>query len=142
LRPPWVWGSVAFGLLVITAVVGALLFNASAPPDRSTPRATVLGYFHALKEQNYTLAWQYSAATYTNATSQSTFMSGLAADDTQFGRVETIDLSKMTIAGEGSGTATVQVGVTRAKSSAEVTYTLIVGLYNGSLWLINSITAS
>jgi len=67
---------------------------------------------------------------------------GLAADDTQFGRVETIDLSKMTIAGEGSGTATVQVGVTRAKSSAEVTYTLIVGLYNGSLWLINSITAS
>ena len=141
-RSPWVWGSVAFGVLLTIAIVGAVLFNASAPPDRSSPRATVSGYFGTLEKQDYTLAWQYSAAIYTDATSQSSFMSGLAADDTQLGRVQKVELSTMTIAGEGSGTATVQVGVIRAKNPAAVTYTLILGLYNGSLWLINSITAS
>ena len=79
---------------------------------------------------------------YTDATSQSSFMSGLATDDTQLGRVQKVDLSTMTIAGAGSGTATVQVGVIRANNPAAVTYTLILGLYNGSLWLINSITES
>jgi serine/threonine protein kinase len=141
-RSPWVWGSAASAVLLIVAIIGAVLFNASAPPDRSSPRATVSGYFDALKEQNYTLAWQYSADTYTDAASQSSFISGLAADNVQLGRVESVDLKKMTIVGEGAGTATVQVGVTRSKSSAEVNYTLILGLYNGSIWLINSITAS
>jgi hypothetical protein len=142
-RSPWVWGSAASGVLLVIAIVGGvLLFNASAPPDRSSPRATVTGYFQALKQQNYALAWQYSASSYTAATTQSSFMSGLAVDDAQLGRVESIDLNKMTIAEVASGTATVRVGVTRAGNSAAVNYTLIVGLYNGSLWLINSITAS
>ena len=136
-RSAWFWGTAACAVVLVTAIVGAFIFNASAPPDRSSPRATVTGYFAALEAQNYTLAWQFSAAMITDATSQARFIASLAQDDAQLGRVQHAD--HMTVENDSSGTTTIQVNVTRAHSPT-VSSTLILGLYNGSLWLINSIT--
>ena len=138
-RSTWFWGTAACAVVLVTAIVAAFIFNASAPPDRSSPRATVTGYFAALEAQNYTLAWQFSAAMITDATSQTTFIASLAQDDTQLGRVQHADVNHMTVENDSSGTTTIQVNVARAHS-ATVSSTLILGLYNGSLWLINSIT--
>lgn len=138
-RSTWFWGTAACAVVLVTAIVGAFIFNASAPPDRSSPRATVTGYFAALEAQNYTLAWQFSAAMITDATSQASFIASLAQDDTQLGRVQHADVNHMTVENDSSGTTTIQVNVARAHSPT-VSNTLILGLYNGSLWLINSIT--
>ena len=67
------------------------------------------------------------------------FIASLAQDDAQLGRVQQADVNHMTIENDSSGTTTVQVNVARAQSPS-VSNTLILGLYNGSLWLINSIT--
>jgi serine/threonine-protein kinase len=141
LRSPWTWGIVACGLLIIVVLTAGVLFYLSAPPDRSSPTATVTGYFSALQAQNYDLAWQYSAATYTDATSQSRFIASLRSDDAQLGRVVHVD--HMSIVRDSSGSATVQIDVYRVGSAeTQTTYTLIVGLYNGSLWLISNISTS
>jgi hypothetical protein len=123
--------------LLVTAIIGAVIFNASAPPDRSSPRATVIGYYAALQAQNYNLAWQFSADTITNATSQASFIDSLQQENAQLGRVEKVD--QLSIANDSSGTTTVQLNVVRTHSPT-VSNTLILGLYNGNLWLINSIT--
>jgi hypothetical protein len=142
LRSPWTWGIVACGLLALVLLTAGVLFYLSTPPDRSSPRATVTGYFSAVQAQNYDLAWQYSAAIYTDATSQSRFIASLRSDDAQLGRVVKVDVDRMNIVRDNSGSATVQINVYRADSANSVTYTLIVGLYNGSLWLISNISTS
>jgi hypothetical protein len=143
LRSPWTWGIAACGLLLIAVLVGGVLFYISAPPDRSSPQATVTGYFSALQAQNYDLAWQYSAATYTDATSQARFITSLRSDDAQLGRVVQADSSQMSIVRDSFGSATAQIKVYRADSpETPVTYTLLVSLYNGSLWLIANISTS
>jgi serine/threonine protein kinase len=143
LRSPWTWGITACGFLALAVLIGGVLFYVSAPPDRSSPRATVTGYFYALKAQNYDLAWQYSAATYTDATSQSRFVASLRSDDAQLGHVVQVDMDHMSIVRDSSGSATVHINVYRADSAeTPVTYTLVVALYNGSLWLIVNINTS
>jgi hypothetical protein len=142
LRSPWTWGFGALAVLLIAVLAGGVLFYLSAPPDRSSPQATVTGYYAALQAQNYDLAWQYSAATYTNATSQASFIAGLRSDDAQLGRVVQVDASHMSVVKDNFGGATAQIYVTRADSSTAIPYTLTLSLYNGSLWLIANITSS
>jgi serine/threonine protein kinase len=143
LRSPWTWGIAACGFLLIAVLIGGVLFYTSAPPDRSSPQATVTGFFSALQAQNYDLAWQYSAATYTDATSQASFIASLRSDDAQLGRVVQADSGHMSIVRDSSGSATAQINVYRADSpQTPVTYTLVVSLYNGSLWLIANISTS
>ena len=49
----------------------------------------------------------------------------------------------MSIARDSSGSATAQINVYRADSpQTPITYTLVVSLYNGSLWLITNISTS
>ncbi len=142
-RSPWIWGSVASILVLVALVVGGLLYNASAPPDRSSPQATVTGYFAAVQAQNYDLAWQYSADSYTDAVSESSFIASLRSDDTQLGRVVQVKTSQMAIQRDTAGSATVEIAITRASSpQTSQTESLILGLYNGSLWLINDISTS
>jgi serine/threonine-protein kinase len=143
LRSPWTWGIAACGFLLISVLVGGALFFASAPPDRSSPRATVTGYFSALEAKNYDLAWQYSAATYTDVTSEPNLIAGLRLDDAQLGRVVRADVAHMNIASDSTGSATVEVKVYRADNpNSAVLFTLLVRLYNGSLWLIANISTS
>ncbi|MGO8947831.1 MAG: serine/threonine protein kinase [Ktedonobacterales bacterium] len=143
LRSPWIWGSLASVLVLVALVTGAVLYNAGAPPDRSNPQATVSGYFAAVQAQNYTLAWQYSAASYTDAESEASFIDSLRSDDAELGRVIQVDVSAMNVQRDSSGSATVLIDVTRAGSpDSPVAYTLILVLYNGSLWLIDTISTS
>ncbi len=46
--------------------------------DRSTPRATVTGYFHALSAQDYATAWRYDADSRNNPAAQTAFIQGSA----------------------------------------------------------------
>ncbi|PWT74633.1 MAG: hypothetical protein C5B60_06485 [Chloroflexi bacterium] len=142
LRSPWTWGITALAVLLIAVLAGGVLFYLSAPPDRSSPQATVTGYFAALQAQNYDLAWQYSAATYTNATSQASFIAGLRSDDAQFGHVMSVDANHMSVAKDNFGGATVQIDVFRGSAKVKMPYNLTLSLYNGSLWLITGITTS
>jgi serine/threonine-protein kinase len=143
LRSPWTWGIAGCGLLLVAVLIGFFLFYLSAPPDRSSPQATVTGYFGALEAQNYDLAWQYSAATFTNATSQASFIAGLRSDDALLGRVVQVDTAHMSIERDSAGSATAQIKVFRADSpDNSVAYTIMVSLYNGSIWLISTISTS
>jgi serine/threonine protein kinase len=143
LRSPWTWGITALGCVALAVLIGGVLFYLSAPPDRSSPQVTVTGYFSALEAQNYDLAWQYSAATYTDVTSQASFVASLRSDDAQLGRVVKVDLDHMSVERDSSGSATILINVYRADSAdTAVAYTLNVALYNGSLWLIVNISTS
>ncbi|HEV7215616.1 MAG TPA: protein kinase, partial [Chloroflexota bacterium] len=51
------WGLGLLALLLVSIVVSVMVVRAFAPPDRSTPQATVTGYFNALIAQNDNLAW-------------------------------------------------------------------------------------
>ncbi len=140
-RSPWVWGIPASVVVLGALLLGAIVYNGSAPPDRSTPQVSVGGYFTALEAQNYTLAWEYSANSYTGAVSESSFIAGLHSDDAHLGRVIQVNQAHMQVQRDSSGEATVEINVTRADTPQDsVTITLIVSLYSGSLWLINSIS--
>ncbi|HKS70484.1 MAG TPA: protein kinase, partial [Ktedonobacterales bacterium] len=129
-------------VLAIFIGLGAVLIAASAPPDRSTPEATVSGYYSALKAQDYARAWQYDADSRNNSSSQSQFMSDRRSEDQQYGRVTAFTV--MPAQSESATQAAVQVNVTRAGPGGPTTTTFTVALtqYNGGTWLINSITAT
>ena len=129
-------------VLAIFIGLGAVLIAASAPPDRSTPEATVGGYYSALEAQDYGRAWQYDADSRNNSSSQSQFMSDRRSEDQQYGRVTAFTV--MPAQSDSATQATVQVNVTRAGPGGPTTTTFTVALtqYNGGTWLINGITAT
>lgn len=135
------FGGIACALALLIGL-GVALIAASAPPDRSSPEATVSGYYSALKAQDYSRAWQYEADSRNDASSQSPFIAGLRSDDQQYGRV--IAFTVKPAQGESANQATVEVSVTRAGSGGSTTTVFTVALtqYNGGTWLINSITTT
>jgi len=131
-------------LVVIGVVAGALaivMLGVLRPPDRSTPQATVAGYFNALKAQDYARAWQYSSTSHNDPSSQDSYASSLRADDDQFGPVTSV--GKVSVAQDSSGRAHATVIVQRGGSTGtQMTYTLGLTLYDSSTWLIDSIANS
>jgi hypothetical protein len=129
-------------LVVLLAVGGGLLFLlASSPPDRSSPSATVTGYYNALSNQDYNRAWQYTADSRNNVDNQSADISSLRADDTRLGKV--LSASPGPAQDAGSTQATVQVNVKREQGGGTVlSYTVTLTQFDGSTWLITDITAS
>jgi hypothetical protein len=127
-------------LLALMVIVGGLSFVAYqnfAPPDRSTPQAAVSGYFHALEQQNASLAWQYVSASRNDPTSQSTFASSLSADDARYGKVLSFSITQSQTDNAGHYTAT--VNVSRVDDpTVPLTYIVSVTQYDGSTWLIDS----
>lgn len=138
LRAP-VLAIIALCLVVAGTAAAYALIRSSAPPDRSSANATVEGYFAALHDQNYTRAWLFVSASRNDVTKQSELTSELRADDARFGPV-----LHMTIANtetDGVDKVTLQVHVLRAHSpDTIVNYTLVVTQYDGSTWLIDSIS--
>jgi serine/threonine-protein kinase len=129
------------GLAVVAAVVAVLASGLLTPPDRSTPQATASGYFAALAAGNYTRAWQYSSASLNNSASQSTFVGSLQADDSQYGKI--VHASVINVAQDTPGSARAQVAVQRANApGTAITYTVVLTLYSGSTWLIDSISST
>jgi serine/threonine protein kinase len=127
------------GLLVLLAGAYAIyalgIFN---PPDRSSPQVTVTGYFAALQSGDYTRAWQYSADSHNDLTSEPGYVGGLNADEQHLGRVLSARLVSVTQ--DTNGSARVQVSAKRAKSpDTPITYTLALTQYGGT-WLITSIS--
>ena len=132
---------VLIGLLVVLLVVVTGLafyaYNTFAPPDRSTPTASVTGYFDSLKQQNYSRAWQFDAASRNDPGTQAAFTAALDADDARYGKVlsYTITASQSDTVGHSDFT----VSVTRSKAAnAPLTYDVSVTQYSGPLWLIDS----
>src|SRR5579859_4469407 len=92
---PWLWSA---GLATI--VLAAILVTVSVLPgfttvDRSPPRATVIGYFDALRAQDYPRAWQFLAASRNGVTSEADFARNLRADDDRNGRVLSAHIGDM-----------------------------------------------
>ncbi len=123
--------------MVAVAGLAVFAYQTLAPPDRSTPQATITGYFTALEQQNYARAWQYSSASRNDPGSQAAFTSALTADDARYGKV--LRFSVTQAQNDNAGHATVTVSVTRATSpSAPLTYVVSITEYSASNWLIDS----
>jgi serine/threonine protein kinase len=127
-------------LVVLLAIGGGLLFLlTSSPPDRSSPGATVTGYYNALSSQDYNRAWQYTADSRNNVGNQSNDIRSLRADDTQFGKVLSATIG--TVQDAGSTQATVQVDVKRARGGGtDLTYSVTLTQFDGNTWLIDQLS--
>lgn len=128
---------ILFALMVIVGVLAVVAYQNFAPPDRSTPQATVSGYFHALEQQNASLAWQYASASRNDPTSESSFASSLASDDARYGKVLSFSITQSQTDNAGHYTATVNV-IRADEPTAPLTYIVNVTQYDGSNWLIDS----
>jgi len=132
-----IWGLGVLALLLVSVAVSVMVIRAFAPPDRSTPQATVTGYFNALSAQNDNQAWQYVSASRNDPTSQSSFVSELQSDDARYGRVESVHVPQ--IIQNTPGHATAYVTVIRANQpNSPITYSLSLTSYDG-VWLIDNI---
>lgn len=139
-RSPLVLGGGLAALVLLGVVVAVLALNATAPPDRSSPRATVTGYFAALKAENYSLAWQFVAQSRTNVSVEASFVSNLQSDDARLGHVLT---AQVTALDTSSGQVSAQVDVTRAMSpSVTLSYSVDLTQFDNDTWLITSISST
>jgi hypothetical protein len=129
--------------LVVTVLIGvaaaAFVLHVYTPLDRSTPTATVNGYFEAVKKQDYSRAWEYLASSANNPTAQTAVVQNARADDALYGKV--LEMRIATTQGGSSAHETVIVMVTRAGARGEpVRETVQLTQYSGN-WLIDSISA-
>lgn len=138
---PIVWIAAVAAVLTIAVVLGVTLHGLLAPLDRSTPQATITGYFTALEAQDDAQAWQYTSLSRNNPSQQSTFISELQADDERYGRVTSFQVTQTSTVSSGRIQATVTVDRANQQGSP-LTYTLVVTQYDGSTWLIDSVTGS
>jgi serine/threonine protein kinase, bacterial len=136
-RRPLLWWSMLAAVALIAAAAAVIMLHLYAPIDRSTPSATVNGYFAALESQDYTRAWEYTASSTNSPNLQPTFIRDAQADDALNGRVLSIVVSTST--GDGSSHETVAILVTRAGTPHEpASETVHLTQYAGN-WLIDSI---
>jgi hypothetical protein len=127
-------------VLALAVGLGVAVLAASSPPDRSSPNATVSGYYRALIAQNYADAWQYDANSRNQVSTQSDFIASLRSEDSQYGRVRSFTITQSE--NDSASHATVQVNVTRAGAGVPTTtYTVVLTQYDGATWLITSVTA-
>lgn len=138
VRAPWL-AVIALCLVMIGATSAYMVIRAAAPPDRSSPTATVNGYFAALHDKDYARAWLFVSASRNDVTTQSELTTEWRADDVRFGAVLNITITDTE--SDGAGKVTVQAHVVRANSPSTVmNYTLVVTQYDGSTWLIDNIS--
>jgi hypothetical protein len=142
-RGPWLLG--ILGVLVVLGVaagfVAVYALGIFAPLDRSTPQATATGYFKALSAQDYSRAWQYASISHSDPNSETSFAGGLRADDDHLGRITSVGAAQVAQDSPSSARATVVVQ-RGGDAGTQMTYTLSMTLYDGTLWLIDSVTVS
>ena len=132
---------VALSLVIVGATAAFAAIRASAPPDRSSPSATVNGYLAALRSQDYARAWLFVSASRNNGTTQAELINELRSDDARFGVVRNVAVISTEV--DGAGKATVQIQVTRDHAlNTPMTFTLVVTQYDGNTWLIDSISSA
>lgn len=136
---------IACATLVVLLIVGggvALLLS-SAPLDRSSPTATVNGYYTALSHKNYTLAFQFMTDSRNQVGNESSDISGFQSDDATSGPIISFRIAG--IQDISSTQVTVSVTVTRnppagSGGSAISNFTLTVTQYDGNTWLISNVS--
>ena len=138
-RGPLLTG-IALALILVAAGIATLMIVPRlAPPDRSSPRATITGYFDALQQDDFSSAWQFVSASRNDTGSQSPFTQALHADDVRYGKVLSIQI--VSVDTDGTNHATVVVQATRAADAhSPVVYAISLTQYDGTTWLIDSIT--
>jgi hypothetical protein len=101
----------------------------------------VNGYFAALAAQDYSRAWQYLADSRNTPSAQSADLAGLTADDSRYGKVLSANIIALSQGTVGSAQATVAVQRSAAPNTT-MTYALVLTLYDGQTWLIDSVNNS
>jgi hypothetical protein len=110
------------------------------PPDRSTPQATITGYFDALKQDDFSRAWQFVSASHNDTASQDGFTQNLRADDSRYGKVSEFHI--LSVDADGSNHATALVQTTRANApGSPVVYSIALSQFDGTTWLMDNITS-
>jgi len=139
---PWslaVRAALVLAVVAATVIALALVIRSHVPLDRSTPKATIQGYYAALNAQDYARAWQFTTASTKDQASQAGFTSNLRSDDSRNGRVTSAMI--VSIAQDSSGNATGTVTVTRSGApTVPGTDTIVLTQY-GSVWLIDSVSS-
>ena len=140
-KSPRVIGASLLTVVALGIIVGLVAIRNLTPPDRSSPTATITGYYAALESSHYSRAFSYLTESQTNQSDKATVLSGLAADDQHYGRVLSAHI--VTIENDGSGKITAQVTVLRALSpNTPQSVSIELSLYSGATWLIDSVAAS
>ena len=131
-------GAVLVILLAVAFWAGVTAIRNATPPDRSSPTATINGYYAALKGQNYSRAWVFLTDSQTNVSDKSTVLSGLAADDLHYGRV--LSVSIVSTENDSGGKVAARVMVTRALApDAPQSVSIELSQYSGGTWLIDNL---
>lgn len=138
---PYLLGGGLIVAFVVVALIGINIVRAMTPPDRSSPNATVTGYYAALQAQDYAKAWQYVSASRNNTGSQADFTASLQSDDQHFGKVTNIKVIQIETDNSGHADAVVQITRAGAPNSSQQ-LTIVLTQYDGTNWLIDSIAAS
>jgi eukaryotic-like serine/threonine-protein kinase len=127
---------IALIAIVLVAVAGGAYYayNSFATLDRSTPQASVTGYFRALRAQDYATAWRYDANSRNNPNTQADFTQSLQADDASYGVVRSANITQVEMV--TSSQALVTASTLRGNSQSPMIYTLQLTEYDGSVWLI------
>ncbi|HLZ24134.1 MAG TPA: serine/threonine-protein kinase [Ktedonobacterales bacterium] len=139
-RSPFVLVTGIVCAILIAVVISVLVLNATELPDRSSPQATVSGYFAALKAQDYQRAWQYNAQSRTDVSAESNFINGLKSDDAHYGRVINSHITSLENSG---GPVIAQVDVSRSLAPGTIiTYALNLTEFDNDTWLIAGISST
>ena len=131
------WIALAAAVLLAVAAV-AIVLHVYVPVDRSTPSATITGYFDALAAQDYARAWQYTSGSAKDPSSQASFVQDQRADDALSGRV--LSMRIVSSVEDGRSHETVVVSVTRSGAPHDAVAERVLATQYGGNWLIDSIT--
>jgi serine/threonine protein kinase len=127
-------------ILIAVGIATAMILPRLAPPDRSSPQATITGYFNALQQEDFARAWQFAAGSRNDTGGQDVFTKNLRADDSRYGRV--VSVKVLSVENDSSNHATALIQATRAQNAnSPVVYSISLSQYDGTTWLVDSITS-
>jgi hypothetical protein len=139
-RGPLLIGLALVFILVAVGIATFMIVPRLAPPDRSTPQATITGYFDALKQDDFSRAWQFASASHNDTASQDVFTQNLRADDSRYGKVISFHILSVDTDGSNHATALVQTARANAPGSP-VVYSIALSQFDGTTWLMDSIAS-
>jgi hypothetical protein len=138
-RGPLLIGIALALILIAVGIAAVMIVPRLAPPDRSSPQATITGYFNALQQGDFNGAWQFVAASRNDTGSQALFLQTLRSDDARYGKV--ISIHVVSVGTDSASHATALVQVTRAGDLHNpVVYSISLSQYDGTTWLMDNIT--
>jgi hypothetical protein len=137
---PWVWGGGILAAIVLLAAVGIGVLRIYAIPDRSTPTATVTGYFAALQVQDYARAWQFTSASNEDQSSEAAFAQNQQAANNLSGRIISFHIVQLNEDGNGHATGVLTISRSGAPNDG-ATESVSLTQYGGN-WLIDSVTGA